>query len=158
MRLYCTAFIRKRGYCSISQSQLLHQVERFISGQQTHWDKFGYGNWGILPAGEAEIIGWVGLQFVTELDKTEVGFLLNRPSWGKGFATEAARASLVFGFEHFGFDSIIALVHPENVASSRVIEKCRMGYEETISLWGMKLKRYSVDRVTFMTPVEKEKL
>ena len=135
----------------------LEKVERFIAGQQEHWDKFGYGNWGILPVGEAEIIGWAGLQFVPELDKTEVGFLLNRPFWGKGFATAAARTSLVFGFKQFGFESIISLVHPENIASSRVIEKCCMVYEETISLWGMELMRYRVDKTTFMTSVEKEK-
>jgi RimJ/RimL family protein N-acetyltransferase len=40
----------------------LERVERFIAGQQAHWEKHGYGNWGILPAGEREIIGWAGLQ------------------------------------------------------------------------------------------------
>jgi len=123
----------------------LDKVQRFITGQQMHWEKHGYGDWGVVPDGEVEIIGWAGLQFLPELDETEVGFLLDRPFWGKGYATEAALASLEFGFEHFGLDHIIALVHPENLASRRVIEKCGMSYTETLSLWGIELMRYRTE-------------
>jgi RimJ/RimL family protein N-acetyltransferase len=120
----------------------LEKVQRFVAGQQAHWEKHGYGNWGILPNGEKDIIGWAGLQYLPELDETEVGFLLDRSFWGKGYATEAARASLRFGFEHFNLDHIIALVHPDNLASRRVIEKCGMTCVETISLWGIDLMRH----------------
>jgi RimJ/RimL family protein N-acetyltransferase len=122
----------------------LEKVQRFIVGQQAHWEKYGYGNWGILPAGEKEIIGWAGLQFLPELNETEVGFLLDRPFWGKGYATEAALASLKYGFEKLSLDHIIALVHPDNLASRRVIEKCGMVYVETLPLWGIELMRYRI--------------
>jgi ribosomal-protein-alanine N-acetyltransferase len=72
--------------------------------------------------------------------------LLVRPYWGNGYATEAAQASLQYGFEHVKLEHIIALVHPENLASQRVIDKCGMSYQETISLWGMQLKRYRIDK------------
>ena len=124
----------------------LERVQRFVAGQQVHWEKYRYGNWGILPDGEVEIIGWTGLQFLPELNESEVGFLLDRPFWGKGYATEAALASLRFGFEHFDFDHIIALAHPENLASRRVIEKCGMIYVENLSLWGMELMRHILKR------------
>ena len=120
----------------------LEKVERFVMLQQAHWEKYGYGNWGILPEGEQDIIDWVGLQYLPELNETEVGFLLDKPFWGKGYATEAALASLKFGFEHFKFDHMIALVHPENMASRRVIEKCGMNYVDTLPLWGIELMRY----------------
>jgi RimJ/RimL family protein N-acetyltransferase len=122
----------------------LERVERFIIGQQTHWEQHGYGNWGIVPDGENIIIGWAGLQFLPELDKTEVGFLLDRPYWGKGYATEAARAALRFGFQKVNLDHIIALVHPDNHASIHVIEKCQMEFVDTLQLWGIELKRYQV--------------
>jgi ribosomal-protein-alanine N-acetyltransferase len=121
----------------------LQSVHRFITAQQAHWEKYGYGNWGILPEGEREIIGWAGLQFLPELNETEVGFLLDRPFWGKSYATAAALASLCFGFEHFNLDHIIALVHPDNFASRRVIEKCGMIYVETLQLWGIDLMRHT---------------
>lgn len=120
----------------------LVKVERFIAGQQAHWEQHGYGNWGILLDGEGEIIGWAGLQYLPERNETEVGFLLDRPFWGKGYATEAALASLEFGFSQFNLDHIIALVHPDNLASRRVIEKCGMTYAETLQLWGIQLMRF----------------
>jgi len=121
----------------------LDRVQRFVTGQQAHWEKYGYGNWGILPDGESEIIGWAGLQFLPELNETEVGFLLDRPFWGKGYATTAALASLDFGFGQVKLDHIIALVHPDNLASRRVIEKCGMTYVQTLVLWGMELMRHT---------------
>jgi len=126
----------------------LEIVQRFIAGQQDHWETFGYGNWGILPAdGDAdEIIGWAGLQFLPELNETEVGYLLDKPFWGKGYATEAARTSLEFGFDHFAFSRLIALVYPENIASRRVLEKCGLTYLETIHLWGVDLMRHQIER------------
>jgi ribosomal-protein-alanine N-acetyltransferase len=120
----------------------LERVERFIASQHEHWKKYSCGNWDILPDGEAEIIGWAGLQFLPELDETEVGYLLDQPFWGKGFATEAARASIQFGFERCAMEHVIALVHPDNGASRRVIEKCGMSYEETIHIWGIDLMRH----------------
>jgi ribosomal-protein-alanine N-acetyltransferase len=127
----------------------LEKLEDFISGQEKHWQEHGYGNWGMTlpaPGGESELIGWVGLQFVPELDETEVGYLLSPLHWGKGYATEAANASLQFGFEHFAFDHIIALVHPGNLASRNVLQKCGMSYLKTIHLWGIDLMVHSIER------------
>jgi ribosomal-protein-alanine N-acetyltransferase len=120
----------------------VERVSRFIAGQQAHWERHGYGNWGILPKGEQKMIGWAGLQYLPELEETEVGFLLDRPFWGKGYATEAALASLDFGFASCKLEAIIALVHAGNLASRRVIEKCRMPYVDTIHIWGVDLMRH----------------
>jgi RimJ/RimL family protein N-acetyltransferase len=120
----------------------LERVQRWITNQQAHWEAHCCGNWGILPLGAAEIIGWAGLQYLPELDETEVGFLLDKPFWGKGYATEAAQASIQFGFDQVHLDQIIALVHADNLASRRVLEKCGMVYENTLALWGMQLLRY----------------
>ncbi len=130
----------------------LEKVQRFVAAQQKHWERFGYGNWAILPiredlvpAGEQDIIGWAGLQYLPELEETEVGFLLDRSAWGKGYATEAARAALAFGFERCQLDHIIALVHAENAASRRVIEKCGLRYVDCLHLWGVDLLRYRIN-------------
>jgi ribosomal-protein-alanine N-acetyltransferase len=88
----------------------------------------------------------VGLQHLPELIETEVGFLLDRPYWGRGYATEATMSCLQFGFEHINLGHIIALVHPENQASRRVLEKCGMVYQETVSLWGIELMRFYIKR------------
>ena len=142
-RIYQTEGVLR--YFPVSTPPSLEKLQRFIQGQQAQWETHGYGNWGVLPDGEREIIGWAGLQFLPELGETEVGFLLDRPFWGKGYATEAALASLRFGFENFNLDHIIALVHPDNLASRRVIEKCGMAYVENLSLWGIELVRYCIE-------------
>jgi len=121
----------------------IERVQRYIPRQQEHWTKYGYGHWGIVLKGENQIIGWVGLQFIPELNETEVGYLLDKPYWGKGFATEAALASIQFGFEQHMLDHIIGLVHPENIASRRVIEKCGMTYEETVHIWDIDMMRHT---------------
>jgi len=127
----------------------LEKVQRFIHSQQEHWGKYGYGNWGILPDGETQIIGWAGLEFVPELNETEVGFLMDKPFWGRGYGSEAAQASLQFGFQNFELDHMIVLVHPDNLVSRRIIEKCGMNYMEIIHLWGVDLMRYKLMRENF---------
>lgn len=121
----------------------LEKVERFVAGQEKHWAQYGYGNWGILPQGADEIIGWAGLQFLPETNETEVGYLLNRPFWGRGYATQAAQAALDFGFEHFNFAQVIGLTHPENIASQRVLEKCGLRFIERKVYWGLEMKRFA---------------
>ena len=120
----------------------LEKVERFIAGQGAHWESYGYGNWGIVPKGEIDIIGWAGLQFLPETDETEVGYLLNKLFWGRGYATEATRTSLEFGFEHFNFPEIIALVHPDNAGSLKVAAKCGLTVVEHKEYWGIEMVRH----------------
>jgi len=122
----------------------LYKVQRYIMRQQEHWDRHGFGHWGITLDGENQIIGWVGLQFLPELNETEVGYLFDKPFWGQGLATEAALASIQFGFESHRLDHIIGLVHPENTGSRRVIEKCGMNYVETIHIWNIDLMRHTL--------------
>jgi RimJ/RimL family protein N-acetyltransferase len=128
----------------------LDRIERNLLFQQAHWEQHGCGNWGVLEPGQPEIVGWAGLQFLPETGETEVGFLLDRPFWGRGFATEAALASLKFGFEKFQFPEIIALVHPENLASQRVIAKCKMPYVDHKVYFGIELLRYRLTLEAYM--------
>jgi ribosomal-protein-alanine N-acetyltransferase len=59
-------------------------------------------------------------------------------------ATESALASLEFGFQHLNLDEIIALVHPDNIASIRVIEKCGMSWIDQKVYFGIELMRYRI--------------
>jgi ribosomal-protein-alanine N-acetyltransferase len=127
----------------------LENVHRFIHSQESHWEHYNYGNWGILPDKEQSIIGWAGLQFLAETKEIEVGYLLNCSFWGHGYATESALASLAYGFNQIKIDQIIALVHPENKASRRVIEKCGMSWVDLTNYFGINLMRYRITRSEF---------
>jgi len=124
----------------------LDRVRSLIARQLAHWQEHGYGWWMAELRESQELIGWCGLQFLPEFGKTEVSYLLGKPYWRKGLGTEAARAAVQFGFETLGLKSILAIVHVDNAASRRVIEKLGMAFIEQTNLWGMECYRYQVER------------
>jgi RimJ/RimL family protein N-acetyltransferase len=125
------------------------RVQRLIAGQLAHWRERHLGWWAIEPRERQELMGWAGLQFLPETNEVEVGYLLGKAYWGQGFATEAAQASLQFGFETLGLDTIVAVVHPDNRASIHVIEKLGMALTELASYFGMDVLRYQMERPAF---------
>ena len=122
------------------------RVQRLILGQLKHWEERGYGWWAIEPRSQSELIGWSGLQFLPETEEIEVAYLLDKAFWGQGFATEAARASIQYGFEDLSLESIVGIVHPENIASQRVIEKLGMTFTTRTQYFGMDCYRYAIER------------
>ncbi|WP_432663674.1 GNAT family N-acetyltransferase [Wukongibacter baidiensis] len=71
-----------------------------------------------------EIIGFCGIGGIAyDRSKNEVFYSIGKDHWGKGYATEAAKAMLKYAFEELELDNIIAAVHPENIASNRVLQK-----------------------------------
>ncbi len=126
----------------------LNKVEDYIAHQLAHWELYGYGHWAIVEREAGQVAGWVGLEYLLELGETEVGYLLSRRVWGRGYATEAARAAVGYGFETASLPGIIGLVHPENASSIRVLEKCGMAFAGRLTLWGLDMSRYRVDRAT----------
>jgi RimJ/RimL family protein N-acetyltransferase len=104
--------------------ELLGRFER-------EWDERGFGLWAVEEhAAPGVLLGFCGLtvpMFLPPvLPAVEVGWRLARPAWGRGVATEAARAALAFGFEQHGMRQIIAVVHPANDRSLRVCAKLGM--------------------------------
>lgn len=127
------------------------RVERFVQHQITHWEEYGYGYCAVVLKGGSELIGWNGLSYLPETGEVELGYLLSKPYRGKGLATEAGQASLRFGFDVFGHDRIIAIVHPENLASQRVALKLGMTFLDRNNYFGMDCFRYFLDRDQFMS-------
>jgi RimJ/RimL family protein N-acetyltransferase len=102
-----------------------------ITRFEREWRERGFGLWAMEErAAPGELLGFCGLtvpMFLPEvLPAVEVGWRLARGAWGRGLATEAARAALAFGFEEQEMAEIVAIVQPENVRSLRVAEKLGM--------------------------------
>lgn len=96
----------------------------------------GIGRWAAIEKNTGKFIGWAGLKLVKDLinghrDYYDVGYRLIRNYWGKGFATEAALASLEYGFEKLPTNIIYATANFENKASIKVLEKVGLKYIET---------------------------
>ena len=85
-----------------------------------------------------EVVGFAGLKPCTALDADdfEIGFVLAREAWGKGFASEIGHAQLAFGFQELGCQRLLALARPENISSIRTIEKLGMRHVKDLAVDG----------------------
>jgi ribosomal-protein-alanine N-acetyltransferase len=77
-------------------------------------------------------VGAVGLILAPAHDRAELGYWIGAPYWGRGYATEASRAVVRWGFEGLGLRRIHASHFPRNPASGRVLEKLGMRHEGTL--------------------------
>lgn len=98
-----------------------------------HFARHGYGPWAVEAvdgSGRAPFIGFIGLfrpPFEAHFTPcVEVGYRLAFEHWGRGYATEGARAALAFGFASLGLDEIVAMTAVANARSRHVMEKLGM--------------------------------
>jgi RimJ/RimL family protein N-acetyltransferase len=90
----------------------------------------GWGFWAVEIKGTGEFIGFVGLHIPSTIlpfsPCVEIGWRLARSYWGKGYATEAARAALQVGFEHLTLQEIVSFTAVSNRRSRAVMERLHM--------------------------------
>lgn len=103
------------------------------AGIRAHFERHGFGLWALEAPGAVEFLGFTGLS-VPRFDAhftpcVEVGWRLAREHWGHGYATEAARAALRFGFERLELAEIVSFTVPANGRSRRVMEKLGLRHE-----------------------------
>jgi RimJ/RimL family protein N-acetyltransferase len=106
-------------------------MDASVSRRRRHHEEHGFGYWAVELPGEAVFIGTVGLSRVPSQSlpfapAVEIGWRLARPYWGKGYAHEAARATLDDGFGRLGLDEIVSFTVPGNGRSWRVMERLGM--------------------------------
>ncbi len=123
-----------------------HKTLDFITD---HWEQYGFGWWAVALKTTGELIGWCGLKLVETTGETEVLYMFAQSVWGQGYASEAARASLRYGFEELKLDRVIAVAVPENLASRRVMEKIGMQYQGIAFYYNSDLACYSISRQAF---------
>lgn len=122
------------------------QTQARLSFYLSHWQRHGFGLFAVEYKKTDEFAGFCGLQYLDGTAEVEVGYRLARNYWGKGVATESARASLQFGFDHLNLDRIVAVVHPDNLASQRVIEKIGLKYEKQARYYNADVMYYAISR------------
>ncbi len=146
--------VMERFPATLSRAETEDLVGRIRANLAMH----GYGVWAVEVPGRARFIGIVGLHRATfEAPFTpcvEVAWRLAAEHWGQGYATEAARAALRFGFEELGIEEILAWTTPGNVASWRVMEKLGMRHDPAADFdhpgvpEGHPLRRHVLYRIT----------
>jgi ribosomal-protein-alanine N-acetyltransferase len=122
------------------------RAERTMTFFNEQWVQRGYSAWAVADKITGRLMGHCGLSYLAEIDEVEVLYALAKPYWGQGFATEAARTSVQFGFEQVNLARLIALAVPENVASRRVMEHLGFVYEKDTHHFGLDLVQYALQR------------
>ena len=98
-------------------------IKRFISA----YEEKGLPCFLLFDLESDEFVGRAGFG-ITETGDTEVGYVLHKKFWGKGYASEAVTRLLKYAREHIDIDYIIAHADVGNIGSTRVMEKCGMTY------------------------------
>ena len=105
-------------------------IDGFLQRIKGHFAEHGFGWWAVEVPGVAPFIGYVGLSVprfeAPFMPVVEVGWRLASAHWGKGYATEGARAALEAGFTRIGLAEIVSFTVPANTRSIRVMERIGM--------------------------------
>ncbi|MCF5707343.1 GNAT family N-acetyltransferase [Pseudomonas syringae] len=109
-----------------------HATGEFVRNCKQAYSVDGFGTQAVIDAATGQVIGFCGLnsETVDGVMEVEIGYRLAPSFWGRGLASEAARATLKHAFETLRLTSVIAIVQPENVASVRVLQK--IGFKDYV--------------------------
>lgn len=136
-------------------------VMRFFGGPRTFertrlrlldylrdYEQLGFGKWAVILKGTGELIGRCGpaIEVIEGKGEVEVGYDLGKAHWGRGLATEAARAAVQHCFSVLRRERVIALIHLQNGVSQRVALRIGMHYERDVLWRGSPIQLYAKEQ------------
>jgi [ribosomal protein S5]-alanine N-acetyltransferase len=123
-------------------------VEEWIARNLRRYAEHGHGLWATILKSSGELVGDCGLtvQDVEGAHEIEIGYHVRRDLWGRGLATEAARACRDLGFARLPVERLISLIRPENLQSRRVAEKNGMTVWKELIWRGLPHLVYAIRR------------
>lgn len=107
------------------------ETRESISRVQARWETYGFSWWAIKEKTSGDIVGAACLQHLANVEGAplEIGWRLIPKHNGKGYATEAAKAIIVFAAKRIGSTYLVAVAEPENIPSQRVMQRLGMTYK-----------------------------
>jgi RimJ/RimL family protein N-acetyltransferase len=109
------------------------ESDALVDRAQAHFDRHGYGPFAAELLESQAFIGFIGLSIpnfdAPFMPAVEVGWRLAFDCWGRGLATEGARAVIHYAFGELGLDSVVSFTVPANLRSRRVMEKIGMTHD-----------------------------
>lgn len=146
-RLYLREFVPsdwEKIYQLDSDPEVMKYLTQFALDKKSDYPKIierctayyqgnpGFGVWAAIEKESEEFIGWLMLKKYKYSDDKELGYRLMKKYWGRGYATEMSPKLIDYGFHKKGLTKIVAITHPENIASQKVLKKAGMKYIKTI--------------------------
>lgn len=127
------------GNQPVTSMEEIRAAIRFI--RQQYVDN-GIGRWAVIEKATNQFVGWAGLKLITtpinnRVGYYDLGYRFIKQYWGKGYASEAAKAIVDYGFNRMGLKEIYGMVETGNIASRKVLEKAGLKYLETFEDEGL---------------------
>jgi RimJ/RimL family protein N-acetyltransferase len=115
------------------------ETKAYLERNLAHWAEHGFGIWILRDPTTGRVMGRAGLRHLTlqGTEETELIYALLPEFWGRGLATDAARACVTIGREWLGLASVVALTTPDNLASQRVLLKASLTPEREVVHGGL---------------------
>lgn len=106
--------------------------------------------WHVEECAISKFIGWCGLFPLEDSGLIEIGYRFVQAAWGRGLASEAAAAVLNHGFRTLGLDPIVAVSHPDNAASHRVLHKIGLRAQGRARHYGQDLSFFALSQSAYL--------
>lgn len=127
----------------ISRADAWRQLAMYLG----HWELRGFGTWAVEERGTGAFVGRVGLHFPEGWPDRELGWTIARKFWGRGYASEAARAAIAHAFGTLGWTHLVSLIHPNNHRSARLAERLGYHVHGAAEVVGLRLTMYRLEAV-----------
>jgi ribosomal-protein-alanine N-acetyltransferase len=116
----------------------IEQIRLVIAFIRQQYEDNGIGRWAVIEKSSEQFVGWAGLKLFRERvngrdNFYELGYRFMKKHWGKGFATESARASVNYGFSTLKQKELFAMTDVNNAVSKKVLQKTGFTYVETFN-------------------------
>jgi RimJ/RimL family protein N-acetyltransferase len=112
-----------------------------------HWQLRGYGMWVAEERTSGRFVGRIGLHYPEGFPDRELGWALAREFWGRGLASEGARASADHAFATLGWDHLVSFILAGNARSIHVAERLGSKPAGTVAIHGLEHQVYRLERV-----------
>ena len=107
----------------------LEEAMNFIENY-SDYKKNGYGRWAVCLKETHEFLGWCGLKYEEEKNEIDLGYRFYKKYWGRGYATESAKACVNYGFSNLKMKEIVGRSYISNKASIEVLKKCNFKFKK----------------------------
>lgn len=128
----------------LTRADAWRQMAMFLG----HWELRGFGTWAVEERATGAFVGRVGLHFPEGWPDRELGWTIARGFWGRGYASEAARAAIGHAFGPLGWTHLVSLIHQGNQRSALLAERLGYHLHGTAEVRGLRLRMYRLDRPT----------
>jgi RimJ/RimL family protein N-acetyltransferase len=135
-------------YIGSGKPESIEQVQAALNKNIAHWEQHGFGRWAVVDKQSNKLIGWCGLSYLAE--DVEIGYGIAKPYWGQRLASEAAAATIKYGFEQLRLVRIVAVAWPDNIVSQRVMERLGMKYVKTTHYYDAEVVYYAISHDEYL--------